>query len=110
MPKIQSRTDLTSVRPEEYQKHSAIAISEMADTMNGGLEFDKNINSQHVTVKFTQANTDTAISHSMGRSGLHYWKAKSSADCSIYDGAKASTNNTIYLRSTAVATVVLILY
>lgn len=111
MPKISTRTNLAGLTdPKDFQKHGSAAISDIAETVNGSLEFDKNIKSQHVTVKFTQANVDTAVPHTLSKVGLHYLIAKKSADCSVYDGTRPASSNVVYLRCSQVATVVVILY
>lgn len=111
MGKIQSRTDLSSLEtPEEFQRHGAQAISNMADVVNGQLEFDKNFKSQTVTVTFTSADTDTSVTHSLKKTNVNYMVVKKSANCSVYDGAGKATANRLFLRSSSAATVTLVLF
>lgn len=110
MGKITNSPNLSNLTdPKEFQRHASIAVGSVVDKINGGLEFDKNFNSQTVSVVFDQANTDVAVAHTLGRTGLKYLKAQSTADCSVYDGSKPATKDTIYLRSTQPATVSLVL-
>lgn len=111
MPKITSLKDLGAVKDaEEFKRHAAPVIKETVDVVNGKLEFDKNMNTQTVSVVFAQANVDTAVPHNLNRLGLKYFPVSKSVDCSIYDGKRAQAKNVIYLRSTQPATVSLILF
>lgn len=111
MAKITAHPDLSNLDdPKEFMKHGSIVVKDAVDQINGGLEFDKNLNTETVTIKFLTANVDVAVPHSRGRTGLKYFPVKKSVDCSIYDGSNAATTKIIYLRSTQPATVSVVLF
>lgn len=111
MAKLRTRTDLTSLKdPAEWQRHGSQAVAEMGDTINGGLEFDKNFASQTVTVNFKTANVDVAVPHTLGKTGVNYLIARKSSNCTVYDGATMPQPNKLWLRSSAPGAVVLVLY
>lgn len=110
MPKIQTFTGLGNLKdPQEFIRHGSKAIAATADVVNGKLEFDKNLDTQTVTVTFPAANTDVKVDHQLNRIVKGYIVAKKSADCSVFDGQGTSTSNAVYLRSTQAATVTVIL-
>lgn len=111
MPKIINTVDLTTIKTtEEFMRHGSRAIGETADAVNGNLEFDKNLKTQTIIVTFPTANTDVAIAHNFNKVSVHYMPVKKSATCDIVSGTKNSTPNTLYLQSTAPATVTLVLF
>lgn len=111
MPKIQNHTGLSNIKDTgEFVTRGSQAIQEIGDTVNGKLEFDKNLNTQTVSVNFTTANTDVAVSHNLNKVGVNFIQANSSVACNVFKGKKVSTSNTLYLQSTQPATVTLILY
>jgi formate dehydrogenase assembly factor FdhD len=110
MAKISGFSALGKVPPDQFHKEASPVIQETVDTVNGKLEFDTNMNTQTVTVKFPVANTDLAIGHKLNKTTINYLVGSKSVDCSVYNGATANTKNTVYLRSTQAATVTLILF
>jgi len=111
MAKIRKLSNLTTIKdPQEFMRHGSQAIGAAVDTINGGLEFDSNLNTSSVSVTFTAANTDTMVTHGLGKVPVGYLKSKASANCNIFDGTKSATDTVIYLQSTAPATVTLIFH
>lgn len=111
MGKIQNFVDLGSVKElSEFKRHGSIAIGNIADTVNGNLEFDSNLNTKTVTVTFDAANTDTMITHNLGRIPKGYLPSKQSANMVVFDGSKQDTINVSYLRSSAPGTITLIFH
>lgn len=110
MAKIQHFPDLGNLNPQDFVKHGSQVIQNTVDQVNGNLEFDKNIKSQTVVVKFAQPNIDMAVSHKLNKVSVHYMVVKKNVDCSIYDGVTKNTSNIVYLRSTQASTVTLVLF
>ena len=111
MPKIQNVTDLGSIKePKEFIRHGSRVISNTVDTVNGNLEFDKNLSTKTVVVTFAAANADTAVNTGMTKPISGYLVARKSVDCSIFDGVTPDNGATIYLRSSQPATVTIIFY
>ncbi len=111
MAKITTHPDLSNITdPNEFMARGSGIVKDTVDQVNGGLEFDKNLNTQTVSVVFPTANTDVAVSHNLGRTGVKYFIGGKSVDCSVFDGSRAQTKTTIYLRSTQPATVTVVLF
>lgn len=111
MARIKNSIDLSTIKePVEFMRHGSQAIQAIGDQVNGGLEFGKNIRSDTVTVKFTAANTDTAVNHNLNKNPVHYIIGQKSATCDVFTGTRSATNGTIYLQSTAPATVTLVIF
>lgn len=111
MPKIPNFVDLGSIKdPAEFMRHSSIATGNLADTVNGGLEFDNNLNTKTITVEFKTANTDTMVTHNLGRIPKGYLPSKQSANMVVFDGTKSATINVSYLQSSAPGTITLIFH
>lgn len=111
MAKITSPTDLTSITDEkDFMRFTSQLINNIVDIINGKITFNDNITSQSVTVSFTAANTDTAISHKLNKTGVKYFPVSKSVACDVFNGSKSQTTNTIYLQSTQIANVTLELY
>lgn len=96
---------------KELASKTEIIANDVVNQVNGNLEFDKNIFSQTVSVAFpATANTEYAISHSLGVIPAGYIVCKKSVAADIYDGSTAFDKKKIYLKCTvASATVTLII-
>ncbi len=111
MAKILTSVDLSTINePKEFMRHGSQAIQSIGDSVNGGLEFDKNMKTNTVVVVFASANTDVAVKHKLNKSSVHYLTGKKSVSCDIFTGTRAATTDTIYLQSTQPATVTLVLF
>lgn len=111
MSTIVARADLDELEKfEDFKPKCSEVISEIVSTCNGGLEFDKNIMSQTVTVTFpSSANSEIAISHSLNKEISDYIICKKSVACDVYDGVSASTKRTVYLKCSVANAVVKII-
>lgn len=110
--KIQQPGDLgRTTDPQAFIRYGSNVIKDTVSTVNGNLEFDVNLRTKTMTVNFTSANSDTAVTHSLGRTIKSYFPVSKNVSCDIYTGTTTGTSNTIYLRSTvAPATVTLVLF
>lgn len=110
MGKVQAPPNIKAISdPKEFATASAQIHKDTVEQINGRLQFDENLATQTLSVKFPTANADVAISHNLMKTGVKYIKASQSVPCNVYDGSKASNKNTIYLRCDQPATVTLIL-
>jgi hypothetical protein len=100
MSQVQDRADLGNIEElSEFIRLASILMQALVDTVNGQLEFDKNIRSQ--VVQFTApsiANTDFTLIHTLGKTGVRYILAGMDTASVLYDGAAADTNSTKVLR------------
>lgn len=110
MSKITASADIQQVKPEEVQKYVDLFCQDVTEVVNGKLDFVNNFASKVITASFTQANTDTVVTHNLGRATSNFLVASKSASCDIYNGSSQSTNS-FKLKSTVVpVTVTLVVF
>jgi len=102
--------DLSNVKTlEDLIRYSSQGFNQLHDILGGSVEFDSNILSQTVSVRFAQANVHQAVTHSLNKKGLRYIVVDKLAACDIYHDATRDNISQIYLASTVATTVTLIL-
>lgn len=104
MSKVISSTEMDKIPKEEIPRYLTIVLADIVKQINGGLDFGTNFNASSVSAIFSSANTDTAISHGLGRVPAGYLVLGSSAAMQVYDGVTDDSNLLAYLRSSAVGT------
>lgn len=68
--------------------------------LDGGISVDDNMDMSRVTiVTHATPGTETGYSHGLGKVPLGYIVTGQNAAGSVYDGATANTNQTLYLKS-----------
>lgn len=85
---------------EELRRFTAIALTQLSQIVNNGISFADNFDSAILTVTFSAANTEQAISHGLGRVPAGYICIGSAAATTLYDGSSANTSSLLYLRAT----------
>ncbi len=110
MSSITASTDMSNVKPEELAKFVDLFFQAVADTVNGKLDFQTNLNCKLINITFTAANTDASAGHGLGRVPSGYIITSSSVATSVYSGSAASTASNIILRANVPATVGLLVY
>lgn len=107
---IKNHLDLSNIKElDELVRFTSQAINQIHDILGGAVEFDSNILSQTVQIRFSQANVFQAVTHSLNRKGLRYIVVDKLAACDIYHDATRDNVSQIYLASTVATTVTLIL-
>jgi len=110
MAVIKYHPDLSNIKDlPTLIKYVSQAINQIHDILGGTVEFDSNINSQTVQIKFSAANTYQFITHTLKRKGLRYIVVDKSVSCDVYHDASRDTTSQICLASTVATTVTLIL-
>lgn len=110
MAKIKQIQDLSQIRDtDQFMKYSSQVHNDVVDQVNGKLEFDKNLATQTVTVKFPTANQTVAVTHGLKRTSVNYIIANASSAAHIFNGNKSNTLNTVYLQASAAGTFTLVL-
>lgn len=100
MSYVQTLSDLANVEdPAEFIRFSSSLLASIVDTVNGNLEFDKNIKSQIIEFNFTSANSDLTKPHNLGHEPTGFIVVSKSAAGDVYDGSSWSPS-TITLRCT----------
>ena len=107
---IKYHPDLSNIKDlDTLIKYSSQAINQIHDILGGAVEFDSNINSQTVQIRFSTANVFQFVTHNLKRKGLRYIVVDKSTPCDIYHDASRDNTSQICLASTVATTVTLIL-
>lgn len=93
----------------EFMRFCSIVVAQIINGINGNLDFN-NLKTQTLGVTFSSANTDVKVTHSLNKTGINYFPVNLSAALTVYNGVGAATNSSIYLRSSAIGNVTLILF
>lgn len=83
---------------------------QVVTAINGNIVLNTNTDSKQHSVVFSQANTEVATIHSLGRVPIGYIVTSSSVACRVYNGSTANTASAFYLKSDTPATVGILLY
>ena len=110
MSRVTESTDMTQAKPEELPSVIDRFAQNVADTLNGGIDFHTNFNGSLVNAIFTSTNTDTAVSHNLGRIPTGYIPTSKTAAMHIYTGVAPWTKTVMYLRADVVGTAGLLVY
>lgn len=102
--KFTGSTNIAQVKPEEVQRFVDIALSQIAQILNGRLTPADNFDCNILTITFSSANTDVSASHTLGREPVGYYCIGSTTATTLYDGSSANTAGLIYLRATVATT------
>lgn len=109
--KLTNLADLSKITDAPtFMRMCSQVVQQIANVINGAVEFDANIASQTVSVTFKTANADTVVPHGLKRVVSKYLVASSSAATSVYTGHAAPTTSAVYLRATVAATVQVVLF
>jgi sarcosine oxidase delta subunit len=110
MAVIKYHPDLSNIKDlQNLIRYTSQAINQIHDIIGGSIEFDQNILSQTVSVKFNTANTEQFVFHNLNKKGLRYIVIDKSVSCDIYHNSARDTLSQICLASTVATTVTLIL-
>lgn len=110
MSSITASSDIDRVKPEDLPRWTSICLENIISTVNGKLDFQTNFNQKTVSVSFSAADTDTAVSHGLGRAVTGYILVGASAAMSLYDGSSGGTDQVLYLKSSATGSARILLY
>ena len=95
---------------KEIELNSALQlfINNTIKILDRGINFEDNIDCDIITHEFTAVDTEETISHALGKVPNYYLIVNLSTNAVIYNGGTAFTNSNIYLKSSALCTVKLI--
>ena len=102
MSKITELGDFTNIDdPKEFMRFASRFISQLQDTVNGGLDFSSNVNCQIVDISFPSlANQEFAVTHTLNRTGLNFIVISKNVSCDVYRGSTIDTKSVVYLKCT----------
>lgn len=103
--RLTASPDVDRVEADQAPRYTSMFLTQVVEALNNNLNFTDNFNAKTVTVTISQANTDTAVIHGLGRVPSGYIILGSTAATQVYDGAGANTAQLLYLRASAVAQV-----
>lgn len=94
----------------DFIRNLAITINTIAQILNGNINFADNVSCRLLTCSFQKANTDQAFLHNLNRLPKGYFIVGKLASTDIYNGLNGNTVQFIYLRSTVVTAVNVIVF
>ncbi len=110
MSKITASTDLSQVTPQDLPRFADIFAKDVAQVINGNLDFTTNFVCAFVNITFGVIDTNTAVSHPLGFVPNGYIRVSGTANSVIYDGTLANTNTQLILRCSALGTARLLVF
>ena len=110
MSNITASTDMTQCTAEEMPKYLDLFCQNVAETVNGQLDFQTNFNCVFLSATFTTANVNQVVPHTLGKKPAGYLVIGASAATSVYNGSKANTDQTLNLMASTPATVGLLVF
>ena len=108
--RITASPDVDRVEDKDLARYTSIFLNQVVDALNNNLTLTENLNAKILTFTFSTANVDVATIHGLGRVPQGYFVVGQNAAASVYDGASANTAQLLYLRSSAVAQVRLVVF
>jgi len=111
MSRMTIQTDLGRIKDlDTLIKYTAQCIQQLNNIVNGNIEFDSNIMSQTISIKFTTANQDTMFIHSLNRKNLKYMVVDKTISCDVYHNSSKDNATQICLACTQATSVTIILF
>lgn len=111
MSRMTIQTDLGRIKDlDTLIKYTSQCIQQLNNIVNGNIEFDSNIMSQTMSIKFTTANLDTMFTHTLNRKNLKYMIVDKTIACDVYHTASKDNASQICLACTQVTSVTIILF
>ena len=107
MSKADAQIDFDDVSEfEDFRPVVARAVSNIAEVVNGNLDFS-NFRGQEVEVTFpASANTELRVAHRLGKKISRYFVVSKDRACDVYDGVTEANSNSIYLKCTVASATV----
>jgi hypothetical protein len=102
--KVDNQEVKTVTTLEDLKVNVSKTMTELIQLVNGKISFSDNFDGRIASAAFTSMGVDTQVVHGLNRIPVGYIVCKANAPLSVYDGSRASDNNNIYLRSSAVGT------
>lgn len=110
--KITRSNDVSNLDPgsDNFGRFVSQLLTSITSVINGELDFTDNIKCSIVQATFVVVDTDVGITHTLGRTPVGYFVIGALAATNIYDGLQPKTDQLIYLRSSVVTTVRLLVF
>lgn len=95
---------------EELGRFVSIMNNDIIRAINGLLTFQDNFACVTIEASFTAANTETEVTHNLGKVPSGYFVIKSNAASVVYDSGRQNTDKIIYLKASAISNVTMIIF
>lgn len=101
MSKITASSDLSNIKAEEMQRFTTIFAQDVAQTINGKLDFANNFACKVMGgINFPVLNTPVAVTHNLGRVTSSFIVISKDQTCDIFvSQTSAPTSSVLYLES-----------
>lgn len=105
IPSISNQEDVSSLK-----RFTSQALDEISNVINGNITLGDNISCSIIGATFAVANSQVQLRHGLGRVPTGYLVARASVALSIYDGTTNSDTANIYLKSSVIGNVKLVIF
>ena len=109
MSNITASPTFSTIPQSQLPQYLDKFAKDVVNTVNGNLDFS-NFNFRLMTVNFSTANVSQVFTHSLGRVPVGYIPYGFTFSGYVYDGTSKNTATQIYLRSSGVGTVRMIIF
>lgn len=114
---ITASTSIDQVKKDEmgrfvdlFAQDTTRVVNDLLHAVNGRLDFENNFGAKIVNVVFTDADTETAVAHGIGRPPRGYIVTSLGAATTVYNSGTPWTANTIYLSATIATSADLLIF
>ena len=97
-------------KEDQKERQLTNILKDFYDILNNGFIFQDNLRGTVLTVRFTAANTQQSVRHGLAFIPRNYIPINKTAAMDIYNGTTPFDRNNIYLRSSAIGTVTLLVF
>lgn len=103
--KLKVAQDLSNIKdPEDLQRFLSNTTGQIVSALDGSLSLSDNLNGEFLNFSFVTSNTDTTVTHSLGRVPAGYIVTSNNSNKTIYDGSTNNTASYLVLRASGAGT------
>lgn len=110
MSVVTQSPDVSQLSPTDLPRFLALILKNIVKVVNGNLDFQTNFNCVLVNITFSAVDTDTQVTHNLGRIPVGRIVYAQSMKNVVYDGSKKSTPSSMFLRCSSTGTASLIVF
>lgn len=109
--KITATPDISNLQTlDDTTRYVSQCLTQIVSVLNANVTFSDNFKATQISVNFTAANAEQAISHSLGKVPSGYFLVGASVALNLYNGTSDNTDSKIYIKSSAIGTAAIIIF
>lgn len=103
MAHVQTLSDLTNIEDvNDFMRFGSATIGAIVDTVNGNLEFEKNIRAQIFEKTLSSVvGEEFSVQHDLNKTDVNFLVVYKDATVDVYKGSSGNTLDTAYFKATA---------